>query len=145
MIIHSDSTCGISSAGQSGTGPGQQRTRKIHGMVARLPREYQSAGISWAKGHAGMPGNERADALTGIEAVMVSWSPFTSLAHRTLRISQKFRKSKEEWDKDPHHHGTEELAKKVTHGPCHRSDGRADQDLSLALRGVPQKIEKEER
>jgi hypothetical protein len=40
MTIHSDSTCGICSAGQSGTGPGQLRARKIQRMVARLPREY---------------------------------------------------------------------------------------------------------
>jgi hypothetical protein len=79
------------------------------------------------------------------------WSPFTSLAHLKLRVSKRFQKSKEEWDEDPHHHGTEEIpppTKEVMHGPgkeCHRSDGRTDQDWSLALRGVPQEGKEEGR
>jgi hypothetical protein len=101
MIIHSDSTSAISRAGQAGTGPGQQRARKIQRMVAHLPRHYQSAEITWVKGHAGTPGNERADALAGMAAERVSWSPFTSLAHLKLRVSERFQKSKKEWDEDP--------------------------------------------
>jgi ribonuclease HI len=72
MIIHSDSTSAISRAGQSRTGPGQQRARKIQRMVAHLLRHYQSAEITWVKGHAGTPGNERADALAGMAAEKVS-------------------------------------------------------------------------
>jgi hypothetical protein len=109
MIIHSDSTSAISRAGQSGSGPGQQQSRKIQGMVGHLPYQYQSAEITWVKRHAGTPGNERADALAGMAAGRTSWSPFTSLAHLKLRISEKFQESKKEWNRDPHHHGTEEI------------------------------------
>jgi hypothetical protein len=53
--------------------------------------------------------SERADALAGKAAERVSWSTVTSLAHLKLRVSEKFRKRKEKWDKDPRHHGTEEI------------------------------------
>jgi ribonuclease HI len=46
-------------------GPGQQRAREVQDMVAHLPHQYQSAEITWVQGHAGTPGNERADALAG--------------------------------------------------------------------------------
>jgi hypothetical protein len=108
MIIHYNSTSAISRAGQSGTGPGQQRARKIQGMVAHLPGQYQIAEIS-VKGHAGTPGNETADALAGMAAEKVSWSPFTSLAHLKLRISEKFQKGEKKSDEDPHHYGTKEI------------------------------------
>jgi hypothetical protein len=101
MIIHSDSTSAISRAGQSGSGPGQQRARTIQGMVAHLPYQYQIAEITWVKGHAGTPGNEKADALAGMAVGRSSWSPFTSLAHLKLRISETFQGSKKEWDRDP--------------------------------------------
>jgi hypothetical protein len=93
MIIHSDSTSAISCAGQSGTGPGQQQARRIQSMVDQLPHQYQSAEITWVKGHARTPGYERADALAGMAAGRIAWSPFTSLAHLKLQISEKFQKS----------------------------------------------------
>jgi hypothetical protein len=39
MTIHSDSTSAIARAGQSGAGPGQERSRKIQQMVARQTAE----------------------------------------------------------------------------------------------------------
>jgi hypothetical protein len=32
-----------------------------------------------------------------------------SIAHLKFRISEKFRKSKEDWHRTPNHHGTEEI------------------------------------
>jgi hypothetical protein len=69
----------------------------------------QTAEITWVKGHAGTPGNEKADALAGKAAEKVAWSPTTSLAYMKLQISEKFRKSKKRWDEDPRHHGNEEI------------------------------------
>jgi hypothetical protein len=109
MIIYSDSTSAIFRAGQSGTVPGQQQARRIQHMVAQLPHQYQSAEITWVEGHAGTPGNERADALAGMAAGRTAWSPFTSLAHLKLRVSERCRRTKQEWNDDPHHHGTEEI------------------------------------
>jgi hypothetical protein len=39
----------------------------------------------------------------------MAWSLITSLAHLKLRISEKFRKAKEEWHENPRHHGSEEI------------------------------------
>jgi hypothetical protein len=78
-------------------------------MVTHLPLHFQTAGIVWVKGHAGTPGYERADALAGKAAEKAAWSPITSLAHLKLRVSKKFRESKELWHKDLRHHGSEEI------------------------------------
>jgi ribonuclease HI len=109
LVIHSDSTSAIARAGHTAAGPGQQSAKRIRGMVAHLPQQYQTAEITWVKGHAGTPGNEKADALAGKAAEKVAWSPTTSLAYIKLQISEKFRKSKKRWDEDPHHHGNEEI------------------------------------
>jgi ribonuclease HI len=109
LVIHSDSTSAIARAGHTAAGPGQQRAKRIRGMVAHLPQQYQTAEITWVKGHAGTPGNEKADSLAGKAAEKVAWSPTTSLAYIKLQISEKFRKSKKRWNEDPHHHGNEEI------------------------------------
>jgi ribonuclease HI len=109
LIIHSDSTSAIARAGHIAAGPGQQTAKRIQRMVARLPQQYQTAEITWVKGHAGTPGNEKADALAGKAATGVAWSPITSLAYVKLQISEKFRRSKKSWDEDPRHHGNEEI------------------------------------
>jgi ribonuclease HI len=65
-------------------------------MVTQLSRQYQTAEITWIKGHSRVPGNERADALAGKAAGKAVWSSIVSLAHMKLQESEKFRKSKEE-------------------------------------------------
>jgi hypothetical protein len=74
--------------------PGQFRATTISELVIYIG-EGQSAEIGWVKGHSGIPGNERADALAGKAAENVSWSAVTSVACLRLRISEKFRTAKE--------------------------------------------------
>jgi hypothetical protein len=59
------------------------------------------------KGHAGTPGNERADKLAGKAAEMVGTHTVMSLSHIKLRISERFREAKDSWHANPAHHGKE--------------------------------------
>jgi hypothetical protein len=114
MVIHSDSTSAIAKANHSGAGPGQGRARDIQRTVARLIiEEGRSAEVLWVKGHAGTPGNEKADALVGRAAEKATWSPVTSIAHLKLGISRRYRAAKETWHKNPKHHGKEEISPPV--------------------------------
>jgi hypothetical protein len=58
---------------------------------------------------AGVPSNKRADSLAGKAAEKTAWPATTSLAHLKLKICEKFRKAKEEWHRNPAHHGVDEI------------------------------------
>jgi hypothetical protein len=60
----------------------------------------------------GILGNERADLLAGKAAEKTAWSKFIFLAYLKLRVSEKFRVAKDEWHKDPDHHGSEEIPRR---------------------------------
>jgi len=55
------------------------------------------------------PGNERADRLAGEAAERQGRYGTLSLAHLKLRISERFRTAKEEWNSNPAHHGSMEI------------------------------------
>jgi ribonuclease HI len=106
LVIHSDSTSAIARESHSGARPGQRSARAIRAILANLQRAGRSADIQWVKGHAGIPGNWRADVLAGRAVEKTAWSKFISPAHLKLRISEKFRATKDEWQ---NHHGSEEI------------------------------------
>jgi hypothetical protein len=79
------------------------------GNELRRMTQRRTVDLVWINGHAGTPGNERADELAGKAAELVGTYTAMSLAHLKLRISQRFRNAKDEWHADPAHHGTMEI------------------------------------
>ena len=108
-VIHTDSTSAIARASHTGAGPAQRPAREIHRIIGDLRRNGRSAELGWVKGHAGTPGNERADSLAGQATNKTPWARVTSLAYLKLRISENFGREKDKWHADPSHHGADEI------------------------------------
>jgi hypothetical protein len=83
--------------------------KSIQKILVDILQQGRSANIVWVKGHIGIPGNEKADRLAGQAAGKVAWSRTASLSHLKLRISERFNKAKEEWHKNPKHHGKDKI------------------------------------
>ena len=119
LIIHSGSTSAIARSGNTGAGPGQKHALEIYQRASKL--RTRTVGIAWAKGHSGVPGNERADKLAGEAAEKLG--PYTAMlfAHLKLKISGRFQ-AKEDWHAAPAHHGTMEIPHHPPRSQC--STGR---------------------
>ena len=64
LVVHSDSTSAIARMCHGGAGPGQGPARNVSRILYDLfTFKQRSAELRWVKGHAGTPGNERADKL----------------------------------------------------------------------------------
>jgi len=83
-----------SRTGHTGAGPSQAQATRVH---------------DWVKGHSGVPGNERADTRAGKAAAKPNPSPIMSIAHIKLKISEQYRKAKEDWHADPANNGSMEI------------------------------------
>ena len=81
MVIHSDSTSATARVQHSGAGPGQSVARSVVHILAHLfVMEGRSEEIQWIKGHAGVPGNEKAGTLADEAAEKKGRSRIASLA-----------------------------------------------------------------
>jgi ribonuclease HI len=133
LVVHSDSTSAIARAGHSGADPGQQSARAIRAIFHTLEQEGRTVEIQWVKGHAGIPGNERADLLAGKAAEKTAVrSPYVSLAYFKLQVSERFLAAKDKWHKDPDHHGSDEIPRRQ---PRNRARNSIARTAAPATRG----------
>jgi len=95
LIIHSDSTSAIACSGHTGAGPGQAQATHIHTWVTNLQASGRPVNVVWVKGHAGVPGNEEADERARQAAEKANFNPVMFIAYFKLKISDRFRSSKE--------------------------------------------------
>ena len=95
MVVHSDSTSAIACVRHPGGRPAPRPAGNVFHIVGHLIiLKGRSANIHWAKGHPGIPGNGRADALAGEADEEIPSARVKSLAFLKLRISEKFRRGK---------------------------------------------------
>jgi ribonuclease HI len=85
MVIHSDPTSAIARSNHSGAGLGQKIARDIQRIMIALSKESCAAQILWVKGHTGVPGNEKADALAGQATEKTGSSPVVFLTALKLK------------------------------------------------------------
>ena len=107
IAMHSDSTCAIVPASNTGIGPDLKHARNVYRQVSSF--WARTAGITWVKGHAGTLVDARAGELAGKVAERLGPYTSMSLAHLKLRISEPFRTANETSHTDPKHHGTMEI------------------------------------
>jgi len=85
----------IARAGHTGAGLRQAPATRIHAWVSELLTVGRTVNLVWVKGHSGVLDNEEADKQAGRAAEKANTNPVTSLAHLKLKISDRFRLSKE--------------------------------------------------
>jgi hypothetical protein len=119
----------------------KREQKKKHIRYADL---HQPPQVRYARIFGGR--NEKADRLAEQAAGKVAWSRTASLSHLKLRISERFSKAKEEWHKNPKHHGKDEIPPPVPKKSC--MDARlqfyhpgcdGNQDWALEVSHIPQK------
>lgn len=145
LVIHSDSTSAIARAGHTGAGPGQEHAIRIQRWVFSMLKRStpRTVAIRWVKGHAGTPGNEKADHLAGEAAERPGPYTAMSLAHLKLEDLRKVQGCQREMARrpgTPWHDGDPPAGTQKIHArsgkELHSSSGGTDPYRPLALGGI---------